>query len=76
MYRSDLGLIRSSIVSKGWKEASIKCYLANCICSKCKLAEETNLVYPHCQIKAYVIELVKRFGVPDLEGLEDDRLET
>jgi hypothetical protein len=72
MYRNALGLIRRTILSKGWKDSNIKCYKARCICSKCGYSKETNVIYPQCQIKAYVLELVKKFGVPKPGVLEDD----
>lgn len=56
----------SETVSKNWTPTAVDCYLLGCSCSKCNLY---NIYFKHkeqkCRMKETVIELVRRFGVPE-----------
>lgn len=49
---------------RGWTQSSIDCYLIGCNCSICKLKKIMNA---KCQMKQVVVELVKKFGAPNVE---------
>lgn len=51
-------------ILKGWTQTSIDCYLIGCNCSICKLKQ---IMSAKCQMKQTVIELVKKFGPPNIE---------
>lgn len=56
----------SEAISKSWTSAAIDCYMLGCSCYKCNL----NKIYFlnsnfKCKMKETVIELVRRYGIPD-----------
>lgn len=51
-------------ILKGWTQSSIDCYLIGCNCSICKLKK---IMSAKCQMKQVVVELVKKFGAPNIE---------
>ena len=56
----------SETVSKSWTPTAVDCYLLGCTCSKCNLYK----IYfgkseQKCKMKETVIELVRRFGIPE-----------
>lgn len=54
-------IINSNIL-RGWTQTSIDCYRIGCDCSKCGIKMDTP-----CHMKQTVIELVKKFGPPNIE---------
>ena len=58
----------SETMSKNWTPTAIECYKLGCICTKCNLYHiyfrNTNI---KCRMKDTVIELVRKFGIPDNE---------
>ena len=45
-----------------WTEGAINCYKRGCVCKNCPVK---NLITSQkCQMKSAVIELVKKFGIP------------
>ena len=57
----------SETICKKWTPTAIDCYLLGCDCLKCNLYK----IYFYnqtqkCQMKNVVIELVRRFGKPNL----------
>ena len=48
---------------KRWTKSAVECYKIGCVCSKCDIPKkkEDN---GKCQMKPYVLELVKKFGAP------------
>lgn len=66
---NDLG--RFALHSSSWTTEGIKCYQRNCICEGCiyEFGFYTNSRFnkqhkQRCQMKASVLEMVRRFGVP------------
>lgn len=51
-------------ILRGWTQSSIDCYLIGCNCSICKLKK---IMSARCQMKQVVIELVRKFGAPNVE---------
>ncbi len=56
----------SETTTKNWTPTAIDCYRIGCSCFKCNLYKiyfsNTNM---KCRMKETVIELVRRFGVPE-----------
>ena len=55
-----------------WTSTAKECYKSGCRCSKClipDLREEKS----KCQMKAVVLELVKKFGVPEECKISDTK---
>ncbi len=50
-----------------WSKAGVECYLRSCRCEGCFYNQFEN--YPKCQMKASVLEMVKRLGKPSTERL-------
>lgn len=50
------------VVTRRWTRSAEECYELGCICSKCKIPE---IMETPCQMKASVIELVRKFGKPE-----------
>lgn len=63
LYFNDLGGYQPSLLSR-WTISAYNCYKCGCVCSKCPTPEYAKLK-PKCQMKPYVLELVKKFGVPE-----------
>lgn len=45
-----------------WTEGAINCYKRGCVCKNCPIQEF--IKSQKCQMKSAVIELVKKFGIP------------
>lgn len=45
-----------------WNKTLADCYLRNCICEGCPIHETYQF---QCMCKKYVIEAVRKFGVPE-----------
>lgn len=60
--RNELGRIGSI---RRWTEDAINCYKRGCVCSGCPIK---NLISSKCFMKASVIELVKKIGIPKRNG--------
>ena len=54
---------------KKWTPSSAFCYSIRCNCSKCYLAE---ILETKCKMKAVVFELIRKFGIPDIEKIENE----
>ncbi len=59
----------SETITKTWTQTAIDCYKLGCKCSKCNLYK----IYfaPNrgkCRMKETVIELVRKFGIPQEGG--------
>lgn len=61
--RNDLGHFQNSMVH--WTMQAVECYRNGCNCLKCTVKNQ--LKSQKCQMKATVIEIVKRFGKPKNE---------
>jgi hypothetical protein len=58
----------SETISKNWTPSAVDCYELGCVCSKCNI----NKIYFSsslfkCKMKETVIELVRRYGIPEGE---------
>ena len=65
----------SETISKNWTPTAIDCYSIGCSCSKCNLYKiyfENNIF--QCQMKQIVIELVRKYGKPILEGNKNEKI--
>ena len=61
----------SETVSKKWTPSAIDCYMLGCVCKKCNLYKIYFLNNPvKCKMKETVIELVRRFGIPETDKYE------
>jgi len=62
-YKSDVSSCET--VTRVWTQSAIDCYEIGCICAKCHLYK---IYFSHneqkCYMKKCVIELVRKFGVP------------
>lgn len=76
-YKFNYGGRYSTVASvRRWSAAAAECYLRNCVCKDCfydsffrKTREEYELGDGYtCKMKATVLELVRSFGVPDLNA--------
>ena len=56
---NDIG--KSGSIQK-WTPSAVECYQRGCICSNCPIQEF--IKSQKCQMKSAVIELVKKFGIP------------
>lgn len=64
----------SETVAKNWTPTAVDCYMLGCTCSVCNL----NKIYFRgemgsgfkCRMKDAVIELVRRFGAPEVDLYE------
>ena len=65
-----VGLISKSNLRR-WTPSAIRCYEIGCMCSKCDLPKEFK---PRCRMKASVLELVKKLGVPVKKVLQKERV--
>ena len=63
MIKNDLGVVQDCNLRR-WTKLAIECYKLGCRCSCCSVPQlfEQNV---KCTMKAYVLELVKRYGVPE-----------
>lgn len=61
--RNDLGHFANSMVH--WTMQAVECYRKGCNCLKCTVKNQ--LKSQKCQMKAIVIEIVKKFGEPKEE---------
>ena len=59
---NDLGYVYDDML-KPWSKEAIHCYSVGCVCSKCDIPHLRELKVK-CRMKAYVLELVKKFGAP------------
>lgn len=62
----------SETVSKNWTQSAIDCYEIGCNCRNCNL----NKIYFlksefKCRMKETVIELVRKFGKPEVNNFEN-----
>ena len=66
MYRYNVSCSETS--SKNWTPTAIDCYSLGCNCSKCNLYSIyfKNSIYK-CSMKSTVIELVRKYGRPQIE---------
>lgn len=54
------------IYARQWTLEAIRCYQSGCNCSKCETIQHVESINKKtCKMKRNVIELVRRFGVPD-----------
>ena len=67
LYRYNI--LCSETTSKNWTPTAIDCYSIGCNCSRCGIYKIyfKNSRYK-CKMKDVVIELVRRFGKPDLQS--------
>lgn len=71
MFSNALGYGHESLLRR-WSYSAIECYRCGCTCSKCHLPKFRDMK-TKCQMKQYVLELVKKFGVPkDCESENND----
>ena len=56
-------------VLRRWTDCAIECYLRSCVCENCFF--NTSLKSTKCKLKAVVVMLVAKYGVPTKERLED-----
>ena len=62
---------------KHWTESAKYCYKIGCNCSQCVYMRELEAIRPDkCRMKSIVLELVRRFGKPILEGQNDSTTNT
>ncbi len=47
----------------GWTKEGIYCFKRRCVCEGCRYNGTFESI-KHCQMKASVLEMVRRFGVP------------
>lgn len=66
MIKNDLGYVNEDFL-RHWSKSAIECYNCGCVCSKCTVSEIRE-EKTKCQMKQYVLELVKKFGVPDVKN--------
>ncbi len=57
----------SEMTSKNWTPTAVECYKLGCNCSKCNLNKLyfSDSIFK-CKMKDTVIELVRRFGAPEV----------
>ncbi len=48
---------------RGWSKEGIYCFKRRCVCEGCKYNGTFESI-KHCQMKASVLEMVRRFGIP------------
>ena len=61
-FKNDLGLFCNYELH--WTPTAKECYKAGCWCSKCPI-HDLREQKTKCHMKAVVLELVKKFGVPE-----------
>ena len=66
MFYNALGYGHESLLER-WSYSARECYRIGCNCSKCRIKEFRELKIK-CQMKQYVLELVKKFGAPKDEA--------
>ncbi len=54
---------------KTWTKEGIYCFKRHCVCEGCKYNGTFESI-KHCQMKASVLEMVRRFGVPPKDKQE------
>ena len=61
----------SETICKNWTKAAEECYLLGCNCSKCNIYKIyfSKSVFK-CKMKETVIELVRKYGKPDIKKEE------
>lgn len=47
-----------------WTKSAIECYKIKCDCTKCELKKVLNI---DCRMKEFVLELIKKYGLPKME---------
>ncbi len=48
-----------------WTPAAVTCYKSGCNCSTCIIIKDLETITPkNCSMKAVVLELVRRLGIP------------
>lgn len=47
-----------------WSTDAVNCYKRGCICEGCPIKEIVTSLNNKCQMKASVLKLVKRYGIP------------
>jgi len=62
---NDLG--KYAFHTEHWSNAGVECYLRGCRCKDCFYQKYSN--DEQCQMKASVLEMVKRLGKPSTERL-------
>ena len=69
IYRNNVSCSETNF--KNWTPTAKDCYIIGCNCSKCNIYKIyfKNSVFK-CRMKEAVIELVRKFGKPDLSGTE------
>lgn len=55
-----------------WTLSAAQCYQIGCNCEKCYLPE---ILETKCLMKTTVIELVRKFGAPDIEKIKQEQQE-
>ena len=59
----------SKTIAQNWTPTAIDCYLLGCSCYKCNLYKIYFLGNRYqCKMKDVVLELVRKFGVPKING--------
>ena len=59
----------SKTIAQNWTPTAIDCYLLGCSCYKCNLYKIYFLENRYqCKMKDVVLELVRKFGVPKING--------
>ena len=65
----------SETIAKNWTPSAVDCYLLGCSCSICNLNKmyfrEAGKNGFKCRMKETVIELVRRFGAPEVVVYEE-----
>ena len=60
---------RPRFIVKQWSLTAAECYEKGCNCKLCYLS---TMLETKCEMKKTVSELVKKFGKPDIEKLENE----
>lgn len=63
MNDNDLGIYQLANL-RHWTDSAIECYIIGGVCSKCTLPYDLR---KKCRMKAVILELVKKFGKPNIE---------
>ena len=71
-YRFNVSCSETS--AKNWTPTAIDCYRLKCRCSECNLYKAFfKNSHSRCRMKETVIELVRLYGIPSKEVLENEQ---
>ena len=66
MSHNDLGAFSNNNLAGGWTPQAVECWSIDCVCARCTI--QKMMPSTKCQMKATVIELVKKYGNPNKEN--------